>query len=82
MILENFENMLTLLAAVLGLLGCLFKYIKSPKRGYLPAGNNLLCKKQRKWRYSSSFFNNCTALPYCRVRNVDCIMFFMGKSVS
>ncbi len=34
MILENFENVLTLLAAVLGLLGCLFKYIKSPKRGY------------------------------------------------
>jgi HD-GYP domain-containing protein (c-di-GMP phosphodiesterase class II) len=34
MILENFENVLTLLAAVLGLLGCLFKYIRSPKRGY------------------------------------------------
>ena len=35
MILEDFENVLTLLAAILGLLGCLFKYIKSPKRGYL-----------------------------------------------
>ena len=34
MLLDNFENMLTLLAAIVGLLGCLFKYIKSPKRGY------------------------------------------------
>ncbi len=27
--------MLTLLAAILGLLGCLFQYIRTPKRGYL-----------------------------------------------
>lgn len=35
MILDDFENVLTLLAAILGLLGCLFKYIKTPRRGYL-----------------------------------------------
>ncbi len=35
MILDDFENMLTLLATVVGLLSCLFKYIKAPKRGYL-----------------------------------------------
>ncbi len=35
MILDDFENVLTLLTAILGLLGCLFKYIKTPKRGYL-----------------------------------------------
>ena len=34
MILEDFENVLTLIAAILGLLGCLFRYIKTPKRGY------------------------------------------------
>ncbi len=35
MILDDFENVLTLLAAILGLLGCLFQYIRTPKRGYL-----------------------------------------------
>ena len=35
MVLDNCENVLTLLAAILGLLGCLFKYIKAPKRGYV-----------------------------------------------
>ena len=35
MLLDNFENMLTLLATIVGLLGCLFKYIKAPKRGFL-----------------------------------------------
>ena len=35
MIIEDFENVLTLLAAILGLFGCLFKYIKTPRRGYL-----------------------------------------------
>ena len=35
MILDDFENMLALVAAIIGLLGCLFKYIKAPKRGYL-----------------------------------------------
>ena len=35
MLIDDLENMLTLLAAILGLLGCLFKYIKAPKRGYI-----------------------------------------------
>ena len=35
MTLDNFENVLTLVATCLGLLGCLFKYIKAPKRWYL-----------------------------------------------
>ncbi len=35
MLLDDFENMLTLLAAIVGLLGCLFKYIRVQKRGYL-----------------------------------------------
>ena len=34
MVVDNFENVLTLLAAILGLLGCLFKYIKTPRRWY------------------------------------------------
>ena len=35
MLFENIINVFTLIATVLGLLGCLFKYIKSPRRGYL-----------------------------------------------
>ena len=35
MVFENFENILTLLCTVVGLLLCLFKYIEVPKRGYL-----------------------------------------------
>jgi len=35
MLFENIINIFTLIATVVGLLGCLFKYIKSPKRGYL-----------------------------------------------
>ena len=35
MLFENIINIFTLIATVAGLLGCLFKYIKSPKRGYL-----------------------------------------------
>ena len=35
MVLDDFENMLTLLATVIGLLYCLFKYIKNPRRGYI-----------------------------------------------
>ncbi len=34
MTIDDFENVLTLLATILGLLGCLFNYIKAPKRGY------------------------------------------------
>ena len=32
---EDFENLFTLLCAIVGLLTCLFKYIEHPKRGYL-----------------------------------------------
>ena len=35
MTLDDFENVITLAATCLGLLGVLFKYIKSPKRWYL-----------------------------------------------
>ena len=35
MLFENIINIFTLIATVIGVLGCLFKYIKSPKRGYL-----------------------------------------------
>ena len=35
MLFEHVENILTLLATILGLLGCLFRYAKSPKKGYL-----------------------------------------------
>lgn len=35
MLFENIINIFTLIATIVGLLGCLFKYIKSPKRGYL-----------------------------------------------
>ncbi len=35
MILSDFENIIALFGTVVGLLLCLFKYIESPKRGYL-----------------------------------------------
>ena len=35
MIIENIENILTLIATIAGLLGCLLKYIRTLKRGYL-----------------------------------------------
>ena len=35
MLFEHIENILTLLATILGLLACLFRYAKAPKRGYL-----------------------------------------------
>ncbi|MBQ7565612.1 MAG: HD domain-containing protein [Oscillospiraceae bacterium] len=35
MLFENILNVATLLATIVGLLACLFRYIKSPKRGYL-----------------------------------------------
>lgn len=35
MILYTIENILALVATIVGLLGCLFRYIKAPKRGYL-----------------------------------------------
>jgi HD-GYP domain-containing protein (c-di-GMP phosphodiesterase class II) len=34
MLLDDFENLLTLLAAVMGLLACLFRFIRTPRRGY------------------------------------------------
>ncbi len=34
MILENFENIVTLLCTIAGLIYCVFKYIEGPKRGY------------------------------------------------
>ena len=35
MIIEDIENILTLFATIVGLMGCLFRFIKAPKRGYL-----------------------------------------------
>lgn len=35
MIFDNFENILTLFVTIVGLLDCLFKYIRAPRRGYL-----------------------------------------------
>ena len=35
MLFENIQNIASLLATIVGLLACLFRYVKSPKRGYL-----------------------------------------------